>query len=198
MVGPGSPAGDAAAGGGHTGAMQPNWFIGLPVRAEGITAAWPAPPPQVRLFAAADVHLTVAFLGGCGARAAQAAWDALPATLPPPFTGRLGGLERFGRTALATPLSEGRSAAVALIEALRPPLRAAAGAPPETRPPNPHVTWARAYPKDPAQRAAVDAWRAAVGEVGATVHLTEIALYTWAQPGGPARFRIVRRCALGD
>lgn len=187
---------DGATLDGHTERMKPNWFIGLPVGDVGVTGSWPAPPARVRLFAAADVHLTVAFLGPCGAEAAQAAWDALPSALPPPVRGRLGALEPFGRTALATPLTEGRPAAVALIEALRGPLLAAAGARPDNRPPNPHVTWARAYPKGRAQRAAVDAWRAAIGEVDVDVRFDAIALYTWAEPPGAARFRVVRRRAL--
>ncbi len=177
--------------------MKPNWFIGLPVADAVHAASWPAPPPCVRLFAPADVHLTVAFLGPCGPDAAQAAWEALPAALPPPIVGRLGGLERFGRTALATPLTAGREAAAAVLGGLRGPLWAAAGARSDSRPPNPHVTWARGYPKGRAQRAAVDAWRAAVGEVGAPIRLDALALYTWAEPGGPARFRVVRRRALG-
>ena len=53
--------------------MKPNWFVGLRVPPEaGVTAKVKGPPEGVRLFAEADLHMTVAFLGAAGEAAASA------------------------------------------------------------------------------------------------------------------------------
>lgn len=61
----------------------PNWFIGLVVPPEARWHQLSMPlPAGVRPFHPADLHLTLAFLGGCDAEAAARAWRALAELTP--------------------------------------------------------------------------------------------------------------------
>src|SRR6187397_318046 len=55
---------------------RPNWFFAFPIDGRFVLDL-PAPPPALRPFHPDDVHLTLAFLGGCGEEAALAALAAL-------------------------------------------------------------------------------------------------------------------------
>jgi RNA 2',3'-cyclic 3'-phosphodiesterase len=176
-----------------------NWFFGLPVDAEFI-AAIPPPPPGFRLFSKRDVHITVAFLGPCGAEAARRALDALDHILAnasfSPVDYALGELIPLGHarrySALSATLTAGSAEAAAIIAALRAPLVAAAGAKPDTRPPLPHATLARPSRRAGARdRAAGLAWARSLdlGQFHGT--LDRVALYTWAEDRQTGLFEIV-------
>jgi len=152
---------------------RPNWFVALPVRAGAWFAGLPAPPSTIRLFAPADLHITVAFFGAVDPHAARRAF-AIAASLCPPSThARLGPVRAFGSKRNPSALSavveemaeekveetaepaaprlqpamgaedDGRGSVSAVITRLRDPLLEAAGARPDRRPPRPHVTLAR-------------------------------------------------------
>ena len=54
---------------------KPNWFIGFPVeKAALLQMVLIDPPAGYRLFEAADVHLTFAFLGPVDQEKAYSAW----------------------------------------------------------------------------------------------------------------------------
>lgn len=174
-----------------------NWFVGLPVPTEGwLDALLAEVPRRVRTFAPGDVHLTVAFFGRVSEEAARRGWAAADPTGHPPFRVRLGSLAPMGNprrpSALSLLLDEGRDEAVRLIEALRDPVLAAAGARPDRRPPKPHVTVARPRRKasKPERREAL-AWAAAQPPVNAALTLEQLALYTWSDDRPATLFRIV-------
>src|SRR5688572_27881196 len=58
------------------GMLRPNWFLGFPIDGAFLLDLPPV-PPALRRFHPEDVHLTLAFLGGCGEEAALAALSAL-------------------------------------------------------------------------------------------------------------------------
>jgi 2'-5' RNA ligase len=175
----------------------PNWFIALPVA----DAGWLRPlldgaPDGLRRFHPADLHLTVAFLGGCGADAAEAAWEVAAGLPLPRFEVTLGGVEPMGRpkrpSAYSLVLAEGREAVAAYMGAHRGALLAAAGARPDTRPPLPHITVGRPpFKADAEARRALQAWADGAPPVGARLRLDRLALYTWSDDRKARQFRIV-------
>jgi 2'-5' RNA ligase len=175
-----------------------SWFIALPVP-EDDARAWlarvPEPPANFRLFVAADLHLTIAFLGGCGEERARAAWDALALPLAP-LTATLGPLVALGNprrySALGARLGDGRAEVEAAMTAARDEPIRVAGAEPETRPALAHVTLARPARKArPADRRAGLDWAAKV-PVGQRVQFAKVALYTIsAGAADGARYRSV-------
>jgi len=183
--------------------VKPNWFVGLRVPpaagvAEGVTDL----PAGVRRFAAEDLHLTVAFLGSVGEEAARRAWAACGLASSPPIAATLAEVVPMGSprrfSALAAELAEGHREACDLIDALRAPMLAAAGSRPDTRPPRPHVTVARLRRRaSPAERRDALAWAAALSLSGASIELTELALFTWSEDRQRVLFRVVESQRLG-
>lgn len=179
----------------------PNWFIALPVAA----GAWydakvPAPPPGLRRFDPADLHLTVAFLGAVDEGVARRAWSGLPA-LGGPWAVRLGAARAMGNprrySALAAVLAEGaapveeamsRGGAAALV---------AAGLAPDPRPVLAHLTLARPTRRaTEAERAAGLDWARGLGGLDVPLVLDRVALYTWSEARAERLFRIVEERRL--
>lgn len=190
--------------------MRPNWFVGLPVDAEG----WLAPllataPPGLRHMHPEDVHLTVAFFGGVDEDAALRGWAVGAAARSAPISVRLSGLAPMGNprrpTALSVVLDQGREEAIALIASMKDDMLSAAGARSDTRAIKPHITVARPPRKaSAAERKRAVAWAEDVDPVGVAVTLDRVALYTWSEDrrerkprgGGRRQFRVVVERAL--
>lgn len=177
----------------------PNWFVALPVP-EG--SAWaqasglPDLPEGMRRLAAADLHLTLAFLGGCGEERARAAWTALASLRHPPALARAGAWRALGSpqrpSAWGLTLAEGRQAVADLIDRGRPLALEAAGCAPERREPLPHVTLLRPGRRDaPGHRAWMAERLARLPLPPLPARLARLALYTAAPPGTEQRYRIV-------
>jgi RNA 2',3'-cyclic 3'-phosphodiesterase len=168
---------------------HPNWFFAFPLPGVFVQSL-PPPPAGFRLFHPEDVHLTLTFLGGCGAAAAERGLSALDAALRDeplaPIEVSLADVVPMGRkgeySALSATLDRGRAAMTDCIARLRDPISEAAIGRLERRPPLPHVTIAR--PRRNASAAAREqglAWALGLDlhEVSAVVD--RIALYTWSQ-----------------
>ena len=183
----------------------PNWFIALPVDGTFLRDL-PPPPEGLRGFRPEDLHLTVAFWGGCSATAAQAAWATLDRLLlsrpRAPFAYSLAGIVPMGRlpkwSALAAELREGQSEAMALLTALRDPLIAASGGPPDTREPKAHVTLARPTRRvSSAERKRGLAWGRDLRLDEARGTFDRVALYTWATDRSAGLFQVQSVRPLG-
>ncbi len=164
--------------------MKPNWFVAFRVRAPSL--ALEVPPSGVRLFDRADLHATIAFLGGIDERRAHAAWDAAAI----PLTARaitLGRVVPLGASALSAIVEDGGLSAA--IGASRDEMHRAAGTAPDTRPPLPHVTIARVGRR--ADREAAMAWASRLSLDGVAARIDDVALYTWAEDRRVRLFRIV-------
>ncbi len=184
--------------------MRPNWFIALPVPA----ARWftervaQHPPPSVRLFHPEDVHLTVAFLGGVTEEAARHAWQRADLWRQGSVRATFGEVIGMGApahfTALSALLERGRAEVEEGLRACRDPMLNAAGAPPERRAINAHVTIARPR-RDarPHERGAALAWAMHLTLRGVEVELSEMALYTWIAERRDRQFQAVERRPLG-
>ena len=177
--------------------MKPNWFIGLPIEASAwFSAVTAGVPDGVRVLHPLDLHLTVAFLGGCSPAAARRGWEALEGCVHTAIEARLGALRGMGNprrfSAYSLTLSEGHEEAAALLGAWRDLILPAAGAPEDPRPPLPHITVARPPRKaDGGLRAAAKAWLTRQAIPPTSVTLDRVALYTWANERGRGRFQIV-------
>lgn len=184
---------------------RPNWFFAFPFPGTFI-GALPPPPDWIRLFHPEDVHLTLSFLGGCGALAAERALEALDAELARTAARvievSLAGVVPMGNareySALSALLDGGRERTAELISSLRDVLSQAALGRCERRPPKPHVTIAR-----PQRRASAEARRAGLSWAesldlrGVAAKLERIALYTWSESDRRSRlFRVVAERAL--
>jgi RNA 2',3'-cyclic 3'-phosphodiesterase len=178
---------------------RPNWFLAFPV-AGAFVLELPALPPQFRLFHPEDVHVTLAFLGGCGEEAALRALALLDARLAQaPLSsvdvslGRvvpMGGSRR-SYTALSALLERGCAETTAAIATLRDALLEAATGRREKRAPKPHVSIARPRSRaTEAQREAGLAWAAGLDLRHVTTRLDRIALYTWHEARHERLFRI--------
>jgi 2'-5' RNA ligase len=185
---------------------RPNWFFAFPVDG-GFVLALPEPPPQIRRFHPEDVHLTLAWLGGCGEPAAERALSALDARLssaPPPALEvtldevvPMGGSRR-DYTALSALLGRGREEAAGVITGLRDALTEPATGRVEKRPAKPHVTVARPRPRAPsAAREAGLSWAASLDLRHVQLRLDRIALYTWSEDRKERLFRIHSERRLG-
>lgn len=185
---------------------RPNWFLALPmpaVAAPAWLAAAAGAPPALRRFPAADLHLTLAFLGPCEPAAALAAWGALAAMSHPAITIRAAGWRALGApaapSAYGVTLAQGHEPLCRLLASWGATALAAAGCPPERRPPLPHLTLLRPPRREAAAlRQPMATWMAAAPLPEAPATLTELALYTWAEDRRQRLFRIVRRRALGS
>ena len=157
---------------------RPNWFFAFPLDGAFVQAL-PALPGALRLYHPDDVHLTLAFLGGCGEEGAMRALAALDArlALDPP-----GALEvSLGEV---VPMGGSRRSYSALSALL--------GAGREARPAKPHITIARPKRRaTDADRQAGLAWAEALDLSGVQARLDRIALFTWSERRVERLFRIV-------
>jgi 2'-5' RNA ligase len=179
---------------------RPNWFFGFPIDGSFLLHL-PDAPECIRRFHPDDVHVTLAFLGGCGeegATRALAALDECLTSAPPAIIdGTLGevvpmGGSRRDYSALSALLARGREEATALLASLRDPLADAANTRRETRPPKPHVTIARPRRRaTPAERKAGLSWAGALDLHAIPARLERVALYTWSEDRRERAFRIV-------
>jgi RNA 2',3'-cyclic 3'-phosphodiesterase len=153
------------------------------------------------------VHLTLAFLGGCGEDAAVRALAALDQRLASeplrPMAVSLAevvpmGGSRRTYSALSALLAGGRAEASASIAALRDLLTQTASGRTEKRPPKPHVSIARPRSRaSDADREAGLSWAAKLELHGVHANLDRIALYTWSEVRRERLFQIVAERRLG-
>jgi len=179
---------------------RPNWFLAFPIDGSFVLDL-PPPPANFRRFHAEDVHLTLAFLGGCGEEGARRALGALDEQLalaaPPTHEVRLGEVVPMGGSlrrysALSALLSQGREEVASTLSALRDALTDAASGRRDARPAKPHVTLAR--PKGRASdtdRAAGLIWASSLDLGSVRARLDRIALYTWSERRSERLFGIV-------
>lgn len=176
--------------------VRPNWFIAFPADAELVL---PPPPDRVRLFAAKDLHLTAAFLGGVSRETAHAAWALCQDMELAPITVRLAEVRLLGGrrpTAVAAVPDNGFDAAAAHMAAVQAPLVAAGHLAPEGRNPLPHVTLARIHRRaSPVHRRHAEDWSRTLG-LESQVRLSRLALYTWSEDRSDHLFRIVQERRL--
>ena len=100
-------------------------------------------------------------------------------------------------SALSALVAEGRSELASVIGQLRGPLLLAAGAPPDTREPLPHVTLARIQRKaSSSERRAAMAWASAIDLSSVSFRMDALGLYTWAEDRTARLFTIVERLSL--
>lgn len=202
----------------------PNWFIGFPLDDAWVAEAIDGIPDGLRTFHGEDIHVTIAFLGSCGTERAYDAWRWLTgeeldgagsavrtagtsappaaANLGPAFDLTLGGLAPFGDPARPSALSavptQAGDESQRRIEALRDPLRQAAGLPTDGRPVRPHATVARIRRRETDEaRAAAVAWALAKPPLNVTLRVDRIALYTWTDDRARQLYRIVESVRLG-
>lgn len=183
--------------------FAPNWFLGVPVDAAGwFEQHVTIPPDGFRRFHAADLHMTIAFLGAVAEEQARAAWGALRwplgatrvsfGTVVP-----MGDARRY--SALSIVLDTSREQVEQAISQCRDAACDAAKARRERRPAKAHVTIARPSRRaGDAERQAGLAWAQTLDLRGQTVTLDAVALYTWADDRRERQFKIVElRSAAG-
>ena len=185
--------------------QRPNWFVALVVPEQaGLSRFLVDLPASVRAFDAADLHLTVAFLGPCDQEQALLAWEAIAPLCHPALSVVTAGWRVMGPaqnpSAYALSLGPdpgqqqaGQSSRVAteLIESWRRPALAAAGLPPERRAALPHITLARPRRRGiEADRAAMATWLLQALPPQRELLLRDIALYTWDDDRQQRLFKI--------
>ncbi len=179
---------------------RPNWFIGLPVRAQELPAGiLDSLPAGIQRFHAEDLHVTVAFLGPVAERAACAAWSLQDWSRLPVLSAATGPRAAFGnpRRPSAYGLEIDGEALERFVADWRDPLLEAAGRPPDPRSVRPHLTLGR----PPRRLAATMRGRAREWLQGeqppVPIRLDRIALYTWSDQRPRRQFARVRECGFG-
>jgi 2'-5' RNA ligase len=184
---------------------SPNWFFAFPLEGSFVLDL-PQVPSGFRRFHPDDVHLTLAFLGGCGedgARRALLALDERLRTAPlPALDVSLAEIVPMGPkpaySALSALLGLGRNEATAYVASTRDVLTDAALVRREQRAPKPHVTVARPPVRaNEARRAEGLDWARSIDLSAVVCRIDRIALYTWHENRGERLFRIVEERALG-
>jgi 2'-5' RNA ligase len=186
---------------------RPNWFLAFPVDGAFVLELPPL-PAQFRRFHPDDVHLTLAFLGGCAEPAALAALALLDERLErAPIASMaislgevvpMGGSRR-AYTALSALLVEGKAAVTECLAAHRDALLEAATGRRDARAPKPHISLARPKTRaTEAQREAALRWASELDLRGQAARLDRIALYTWAENRQERLFRVVAERRLGS
>jgi 2'-5' RNA ligase len=185
---------------------RPNWFLAFPIDGAFVEAL-PELPKSIRRYHPDDVHMTLAFLGGCGEPAAMRALAALDERLAvsplPALDVSLGrvvplGRSKSGYTTLSALLDRGNDDATALVAKERVALHEAAANSLPRRPAKPHVSLARVRGRASAEsREAGLAWASALDLGGVRARLDRIALYTWNEVRRERLFRIVEERRLG-
>ncbi|MEO0605228.1 MAG: 2'-5' RNA ligase family protein [Myxococcota bacterium] len=179
--------------------MEPNWFVAWPVVvAPGFRL--PDAPRRVRVFPAEDRHVTAVFLGACGEAAARRVFASAAALPAPNARATFGPVEALGNparpSALSALVAEGREALAEIIADHRADWLAQAGRRPDTRPPLPHCTLARAQRRaTEAERVAAVNWGRQLETNGVTLEVRPLALYTWAEDRRERLFQIVDQAA---
>jgi 2'-5' RNA ligase len=185
---------------------RPNWFLAFPVAGDFVLELPPL-PAQFRRFHPEDVHLTLAFLGGCTEAAARGAFallgqrlDRTPLSSLDVSLGQvvpMGGSRR-AYTALAALVERGRQELIECLSTHRNPVLEAATGRHEKRAPKPHVSIARPKGRGTdAQREAGLAWASALDLRAVKARLDRVALYTWSENRHERLFRIVSEHRLG-
>lgn len=185
---------------------RPNWFFAFPIDGAFVLELPPV-PTSLRRFHPDDVHLTLAFLGGCGEEAAHRALAALDARLAekpwPSIPVSLGDVVPMGGsrrlyTALSALLVEGRDETTATLAALRDTLTETATGRRDKRPPKPHVSIARPRSRatEPDREAGL-VWASKLDLRKVVQTLDRIALYTWSDLRRERLFKIVDERRLG-
>ncbi|MFZ5891376.1 MAG: 2'-5' RNA ligase family protein [Myxococcota bacterium] len=182
-----------------------NWFFGFPLDG-AFMRSLPAPPHGFRLYHPDDIHLTLAFLGGCGEAPALRALEALDGELEQAQLSSidvsLGAVQPMGSrrayTALSAVLDIGREAVEVYIARLRDALADAASVARDTRPPKAHATLARpARRASHAERQAGLVWARGLDLTHVNQRIRCIALYRWSENRNERLFRVVARRELG-
>jgi len=185
---------------------RPNWFFAFPIDGAFVLEL-PTLPSNFRRFHPEDVHLTLAFLGGCGQEAAERALSALDRRLESEpiasMTISLGEVVPMGGSprnysALSALLDRGRAEASASIAGWRDLLTQTASNRTEKRPPKPHVSLARPRSRvTDTDRAGGLVWAAGLQLQHVHTRLDRIALYTWHDTRREQLFQIVAERRLG-
>jgi 2'-5' RNA ligase len=175
--------------------MQANWFVALRVLGADFLARL-VPPPQVRLFSADDLHITLAFLGKVSEQSALFSFGHAIELPLAALSTELGsvvalGARRRPSAFSALPVSQ-RSEIEAVMTAVRDSLCDAAGAARESRPALAHVTFARPSRRASAQEVEVArVWATGLDLGQPRVRIESVALYSWASDRTRTLFRIV-------
>ena len=183
-----------------------NWFVALPVDS-GVWFPRLSPPPTgTHLLAAADLHLTVAFLGNIGEPRARAAFRSLSPSAISCCEVLLGVVAPMGNTrrpsalsALVESLDPGSRAIAETLEVSRDGILEAAELPLETREMKPHVTLARLRRRAEAEdRRRAVAWAETINLGSPRIRLDRIGLYTGARDRKTRAYDIVETRSLGS
>jgi 2'-5' RNA ligase len=176
-----------------------SWFVAFPVVAGDWFARLSPVPAGTRFVAAADLHLTLAFLGAVGESRARTAFNGLSATAIRCVEIRLGAVVPMGSPGRANALcakvepadTESRTIAEALT-ASRDSIFEAAALPRETRTMRPHVTLARIRRKaDVEQRRRAIAWAEKNDLTSIRIRLDRIGLYAAARDRSTHAYDVV-------
>ena len=180
-----------------------NSFMALTVRAGSWLSMLPPAPQGTRLMGAADLHLTVAFLGGLAEARARHAFETLARDPVERVFATLGAVVPLGhprRPSALSALVEGRTdSGQALDEAIRgwrDRALVAAELAPEERDPLPHITLARLGRSAVARRDGLD-WAARIDLERASVQLDRFALYRTRRERSDRLFEILDSVELG-
>lgn len=162
----------------------------------------PPAPPRVRVFTDTDLHVTLGFLGAVQEAEAQKAWALIDGFASfRQVMGSFSEVKPLGNprkpSALSAIVDTGRDTLSEMIVEARSPLLEAAGAPPDTRAPLPHMTVARVQRRATAdERRSALRWARELDTSKARFTASSVALYTWSDDRQNRLFRIVERYDL--